>query len=479
MVSLKEKKNSTKSNAEQGEAVLDSDLVIEVSKDEMTAVAKLIPPKGGQLITFGQALKKIEEKGITYGTDLAKLREIIEKNVFLTNFEVAKGLPQVNGRDGKVIIHFETKKSLKPRLSESGKVDFYNLDMVINVSKGQLLAEIIFPTEGKPGMTVTGKTVMPKKGKMARIIPAKNVSISDDGTRITADIDGQPVLSNGKLSVLPILEIKGDVGPATGNINFLGSVFVRGNVKDGYKVTAEGDIEIVGTVESAEIVSNGSIKLVRGIQGRGKGRLKAGLDVIARYIENTQVEAENNIVSEAAMHSTLFAGNKIILKGRRGLIVGGKSTAGEEVVAKTIGSQLATYTEIEVGVNPKHKKALQEINLELTNTKKNLTKVRQTIDTLHKLKDRNLMTTDKQSLYNKLLNTREALEMGIDQLNKEKERLEMSISKPSRAKVSASDIVFTGVNIIINNSSLKLRDKVEHVTFYNYEGQIKFGPYEG
>jgi uncharacterized protein (DUF342 family) len=476
---MDERQKPSEPDAQLDKEIIDSNLEIEISQDQMIATVNLIPPKSGKHITFEQGVKELEEKGVIYGTDLEKLKHIIEKKVFLTRLKVAEGTQPVHGKDGKVIIHFKTNKSLKPKLSEDGKVDFYNLDMVTNVCKGQLLAEIIFPTNGTPGQTVTGKIVPARNGKQVKLHPVKNVSCSEDGTRLIAEINGQPILSDGKISVLPVLEIKGDVGPATGNINFLGSVFVRGNVKNGYKITAEGDIEIAGTVESAEIVSNGSIKLARGIQGRGRGLLKAGLDVIARYVENTSVEAANNIIAEAAMHSSLFAGKKIILKGKRGLIVGGTCNAGEEVTAKTIGSQMATYTEIEVGVDPKHKRDLQKVTNRLLETETNLTKINQTINTLNKLKNRDLLTADKKLLYKKLINVRETLEVQVEEVIKEKERLETLSAQPSRAKVSASNIVFPGVNIIINNSSVKLRDKVEHATFYNFEGQIKFGPYEG
>jgi uncharacterized protein (DUF342 family) len=458
--------------------IIDSHLEIEISEDQMTATVNLLPFEGNEHITFEQAVEKLKEKGIIYGLDIEKLKHIIEKKMFLTKFKVAEGTMPIHGKDGRAIIHFTTKKSLKPKLSQDGKADFYNLGVVTNVSKGQLLAEIEYPTDGTSGKTITGKKVPAKKGKQVKLHPSKNVSCSKDGTCFVAEIDGQPVLADGKLSVLPALEINGDVGPATGNINFLGSVFIKGSVKNGYKITAKGDIDIAGTVEAAEIVSNGSVKMARGVQGRGRGVIKAGVDVIAKYIENTSVEAANNIITEAAMHSSLYAGKKIILKGKRGLIVGGMCNSGEEVIAKTIGSQMATYTEIEVGINPKHKKELLKTNQRVIETETNLAKINHTINTLNKLKKRKLLTSDKQLLYKKLMSAREILEVQIEEVIKEKERLESLSLQPSRAKVSACNVVFPGVNIIINNSSLKLIEKVEHATFYNFEGQIKFGPYE-
>ena len=84
----------------------------------------------------------------------------------------------------------------------------------------------------------------------------------------------------------------------------------------------------------------------------GKGILTSGGDVIARYIENSNVEAKNDIKSEAIMHSNVKCGNKLELSGRKGLLVGGSCKVGKEIIAKVIGSHMATVTDIEVGVDP-------------------------------------------------------------------------------------------------------------------------------
>ena len=200
---------------------------------------------------------------------------------------------------------------------EDGTADYHNLGLVINVKKGDLLAEIIPPTKGIPGKTVTGKIIPAKAGKEVRIRIGKNVIVSEDGYKMFAEIDGQPIMYDNKLSVLPILEIKGDVGPATGNIDFLGSVIVQGNVKSGFSINANGDLQVNGIVEATEIQAGGDIIINRGIQGQGKGILKAGRDFKVRYIENATVEAgEILILPKASMHSCLLAGKNITLDGK-------------------------------------------------------------------------------------------------------------------------------------------------------------------
>lgn len=457
----------------------DAQVVIEISENEMSATIFIIPPNGGRIPTYEEILEKLKARKIVYGIDYDKIKTVLSKGLFNSTIQIASGKPVKNGENGYVNYFFKTILDLRPKELKNGSVDFYNLDLVNNVKEGELLAEIVPPTKGFHGKTVTGKNIPAKDGKEARIRAGKNIATSEDGHKYFSKIDGQPILHDSKLSVLPILEIKGDVGPATGNINFLGSVIVRGNVKSGFAIKADGDIEINGIVEAAEIVSGGSIKINRGVQGQGKGILKAKNDFSAKYIENATVEAEQNInIFESAMHSFLFAGRKIKLQGKKGLIVGGMAKAGEGLSAKTIGSPMSTYTEIEVGINPNLKKEYRELNIKLQQIDNDLKKIHQAIQVLSRLKDRGSLTDDKKDLYVKLLKTKETLLQQQTNLNSKKEKYDLMFSFSTRSKVSAFNVVYSGVNIIIGNASLKLRDQIKHATFYYYEGQIRFGPYE-
>jgi len=477
-ITQSEKKEDASSK--KSDSIEDAKIEIEISKNEMTATLWLIPPKGGKMITFEKVMEELAAKGIKYGVNENKIKEMINNSIFNTPVDVASGLLPRDGKDGKIQFFFDTNKNLKPKLLEDGTVDYHNLGLVINVKKGQQLAEIIPPTKGISGMTVTGKSVKARDGKEPRIHAGKNVVISEDGFRAFADIDGQPILYNNKLSVLPVLEIKGDVGPATGDIDFLGSIIVLGNVKSGFAIKASQDLEVYGIVEAAQIEVGGNIMIKRGIQGQGKGILKAGEDFTARYIENATVEAGNDIIiAEAAMHSRLFAGKAIRLEGKKGLIVGGTAKAGEKLIAKTIGSPMSTYTEIEAGINPTLKMDYQNICNKLAALESDLHKIHQALSVLQRLKEKNLLTHDKKILLEKLILTKDSLNNQLLELKTEKQRLDLVMSHSGRAKISASNICYSGVNILIGNASLKVRDKITHVTFYNYEGQIKFGPYEG
>ncbi|ADL07887.1 DUF342 domain-containing protein [Thermosediminibacter oceani] len=459
---------------------INSQINIEISKDEMSAVISLSPPKGGEMLGLEDIISELNKKGIKYGIDVEKIKEMLDKGIFGSRIQVAKGLEPKAGRDGEIKYYFEVHKNLKPKIAEDGRVDFRDLGFITNVAKGQLLAEIIPPEKGVPGKTVTGKTLPAKDGKEVKFRTGKNVILSEDKSKIFSGIDGHPVIFDGQISVLPVMEIRGDVGPATGNIDFVGGVKIYGNIKSGYKVKAKGDVEVEGYVESAEIISGGTVLLKRGIQGMGKGFVKAAQDVVAKYIENSTVEAgQNIIVYEAIMHSYISAGNRIEVTGKKGQLVGGSAKAGEEIIAKIIGSPMATYTEVEVGINPSHKKKLQEINENLEYIKSSLEKIKKAVEVLEKLRNKESLTPDKIQMLKKLKDSEAMLRHQQEDLIKEKEKLQYIIKSSVKAKVSAYNAIYPGVNIVIGNASMKLKDKVEHATFYNHEGQIKFGTYEG
>ena len=56
-----------------------------------------------------------------------------------------------------------------------------------------------------------------------------------------------------KLNVFPVYEVNGDVDYNIGNIDFVGTVVIRGNILTGFRVKASGDIRVTGGIEGAEV----------------------------------------------------------------------------------------------------------------------------------------------------------------------------------------------------------------------------------
>ena len=88
-----------------------------------------------------------------------------------------------------------------------------------------------------------------------------------------------------KISVIPVIEVNGDVDLSTGNIEFVGNVIVRGSVQTGFFVKAGGDVEITGTV-SGGIVEGKDVVIRMGIIGMQNGYVSAVQDLQAKFIQN-------------------------------------------------------------------------------------------------------------------------------------------------------------------------------------------------
>jgi len=470
-------KNEFRIAPKQEEMAFDAELVIDISEDKLSAYATLLPPDGGKELDFDSALEKIREQ-IKYGLDENVVKTIICEKLYNTKHLIAKGIPHIDGEDGQIKYLFPVKSSTTPRILEDGSADFRNLDIIHNVKAGDILAELIYPTEGKEGITVLGETIQPKQGKKVEFKYGKNVKVSEDGKLLIAEKDGQVSLENDKVIVKEVLEIKNNVDNSTGNIRFNGAIKIKGNVLTGFEVNAEGDIEIEGVVEGAKIISLGNIFLKRGIQGYNKGKLISQGSIVARYIENSYIESGDEVVADAIMHSEVTSGTSVKVLGKKGLIVGGICRASTEIIAKTIGSTMATVTILEVGVDPYQRANQGAIKAKIEEAEANIEKLNKTITLLNRLMKNGALPEEKKELLNKSILTKNSLIENVNNLKKQLSNIEKQIEALSRGKIRVQNVIYPGVKITIGNSTMFVRDEIKYCTIYLENNEIKIGPYD-
>ena len=154
----------------------------------------------------------------------------------------------------------------------------------------------------------------------------KNVKLSEDGFSALAEINGQVLLLGGKINVEPIYTIPGDVNLRTGNILFLGTVIVKGNVEDGFSVKAAGNIEVFGSVGKCLVDAEGDIVVHQGIAAKTEGKIRCGKSLYSKFIEHAHVDAgEYVVVTDGIVHSHVDANKMILCQGKRAQIVGGQA----------------------------------------------------------------------------------------------------------------------------------------------------------
>jgi uncharacterized protein len=408
--------------------------------------------------------------------------ESLEANpVYGENILIAEGTRPKNGDDAKVVYSFDTDRRIKIKEVE-GRVDFKELNTINNVVDGQVLAKLVPPERGQAGMTVTGKILPAKDGKDRQLVTGNNVRLSDDKKQAIATTNGQVIISGERISVEPIYSVDGNVSLKNGgNIVFLGSVEVKGNVEDGYSVKAAGNVEVHGTIEKCEIDSEGDIIVHNGITGKNGAIIKAGGNIWAKFIENATVEAGGIIVvNEGIINSNISCDHKIICRGKRASIVGGSIRASEEIDAKNLGSVAGVETNCEVGFDPKLKVELEMAQEKLKQQQKEQGDVELNMGTLEKMiKARKDAPQDKKDYYENLKLRAAELLHQIRETQDEIERVLRQINElKNNGKISASGKVYPGVKVQIKDAFLEVRSEYCAVSFVAEQGIVKMTRYE-
>ncbi|OKP99388.1 DUF342 domain-containing protein [Paenibacillus sp. P46E] len=422
----------------------------------------------------------LHSHNIRYGIQ----RDIVQRissnpeEYFFSRVPIAIGQPSVNGTDGRVVLTVDMEEDRKPLEMADGKVDYKDLVRLHNVLKGQIIAKVIPPQPGKTGMMVTGEELPFKPGKEAHFKVGKNVLVDQDETAMYAAIDGLVTLTDkGKINVFPVYEVKGDVDYSTGNIDFVGTVVIRGNVLTGFTVKSAGDIRVVGGVEGAELISGGSIEITGGIIGYNKGLVSAGKNVKVSFIQDGNVVAgEDVIVSQSVMHSNIRAGKDVLCNGTKGLIVGGVVQAGERVVARTIGNTMSTATAIEVGVVPELRNEINELRQELRHLLENEDKTNKALYLLNQLANNGQLSPDKVALRVKLNATKQSHMREEKKIKERVLEIEKMLEDTGRARVEVIKTIYGGSKIVIGRYTRFVKDPTERVTFIYSDGDISMSP---
>lgn len=419
---------------------------------------------------------------IRYGIqrDIASRLCTHPEEYFFNRVPIAIGETPVNGTDGQVVLTVDLEEDRGPAELEDGKVDYKDLVRLHNVRKGQLIAKIIPPKPGTPGKMVTGDELPFKPGREAFFKVGKNVLVSNEETSMYAAIDGLVTITEkGKINVFPVYEVNGDVDYSTGNIDFVGTVVIRGNVLSGFTVKSEGDIRVVGGVEGAELISGGSIEITGGIIGYNKGHISAGKNVKVSFIQDGNVTAgEDIMVSQSIMHSNVRAGRDVICNGAKGLIVGGTIQAGERVEARTIGNTMSTATSIEVGVLPELRNEINDLRQQLRQLLDNDDKTSKALYLLNQLANSGQLSPDKIALRVKLNATKQSHQREETRIKNRVLEIERTLEDTGRARVEVVKTIYGGAKIVIGRYTRFVKDPTERVVFTYSEGDISVLPYK-
>lgn len=379
------------------EYYIDSVPIVEVLNN-LEATIKITKPKRGRDVTASQVLAICEEKGIVFGIRKKAINTIIQEKIYDQKVIVAKGKDAIHGVDASIRLSFNSEKKQAPETkstSENEKeevksVDFKELDWIIDVAADEILATKIPAVEGTDGMDIFGKPIIAKVPKDINLTAGKNTYITEDGLYLKSKIDGQVNQKGKSISVEPILNIQGNVDYSTGNIDFLGTVIIKGNVVSGFSVKAGEDIYVEGLVEDCTLESQGKIVVNNGILGNEEflHTIYAKEGVKAQFVQHMKIKTDGSLdVSKHILHSYVEVGEKVICTSGTGKIIGGEIKAQKGIECNIAGGPFETPTKLILDVYTEIVKEESEINKEMLILEENKFKIEKLLKDVEPIKD--------------------------------------------------------------------------------------------
>lgn len=347
---------------------------LRVSDDRMSAWLETYPSVGqGAPLDSWEIIDVIEETGVLH-LDRDRVHSIVERcngggETTGEDSLVASGTPLVSPVEGCIefLVPFEKVRLIDE--NDERSIDWKKLWTIPTVHAGTVIARIHPPREGEAGLDIYGTSVPPPHTAPFRVTYGEGVIVSaENGVTevLTARDLGQPIYRSGELDVLPVLVVEGDVNMLSGDIDFIGTVIVRGSVTEGFSVKAGRDAAVSGSVFNSFIEAAGNCIIEGGIVGE-HCEIRAGEDIRAGFVEYGLLIAGENIeILGYTLFAALEARQSVLVQGknRRG-IIGGITTAGTTIKALSAGSAMEPKTLLESGRDAIRSRTIGELESKL------------------------------------------------------------------------------------------------------------------
>ncbi|MDE5696060.1 MAG: FapA family protein, partial [Lachnospiraceae bacterium] len=406
------------------------------------------------------------------GIDEDAIMIALEERPYCTDIVIARGQLPTPGRDASLVYHFDTNNNARPELKEDGTVDFFKLNKLHQCTEGQVLAEIIPEEKGEDGFDVYGAVTPAREVKRVVFSHGRNMEVSEDGLKLLSKVDGHASLVDGTVFVASVYSVE-NVGTSTGNIEYHGNVEVKGNVCENFSIRTDGSVFVTGVVEGAVIEAGGNIIIARGMHGQNKGRLKAGGNIIAKFISAAEVEADGFVEAEQIINARVSAGTSVNADVGKGLITGGRIVAKGTVNARNVGSAMGAATIIEVGTDQKLKKRLAELQKSVGEKSKTIPQMKKVLeDTSRKLKMGVKLTPDQIKNARMLQVTLAESQAKIQEELKEIEKLDKVLKNERLSYINVRGTMYQGVAVNISGATMTVKNEYTYCRLIKKDADI-------
>lgn len=469
---------------------LNASVSIKISTDKMRATASAVPAKGGRALDAATILSALADAGIT--EDYIN-HEAIQSFIAAPDNEslvLAKGVQAGTGVPSRFEqLQKSDEEASKPQENEQGVIDYKNIHTFVVVSEGDPLVERIPAIQGTPGYNLLGE-IMPAPELNDVSFPKKldGVKIDPNNENIlVAATSGHPVFNKDGVHVDPVLQLP-SVNLHSGNINFTGSIFIKGDVESGFTVKASGDITINGSLIKAKVIAGGSVTVKEGIIGDDKSATKnpdtkadkkptesktdasknitpepekefsaqviANHNIAAKFINLAKIQCAGDVnVREYLLNSDVSAKGFVRLgqSGGKGCIMGGITHADQGLMAKVLGSDAYVFTPVSAGRCPLAKAQLAKFNKDSEHLQQQHTDIMtQIAEPPKQLNPEQLQELEVQL---------QQIQQELQKLRRKSNTVRSAIDLMADAHILASSTLFPNVKISINGSEILSKNK--------------------
>lgn len=355
----------------------DRGLLLECDAEGLEAWLTVDPTYAVDMPTLEHIQELLEKGHVSFGLK-PDVVETAAKLGFLERSLVAVGEAPVPGRNASLEYLIEDA-STGPTEGDDGRVDFRELRLHSSVQAGTPLLRKHPAIPGEAGVNIYGHSIPPSNVSDCKLLEGPGTALaSDDPLLLIATRAGMPVRMASTCRVESVLELD-DVGVATGNIRFDGTVVVRGGVQKGFRIEAGGDIIVHGTVEDAVLIAAGNLFLYAPVYGGPQTLLSSKYQLHGQFIQQARIECGGDLfIREALMHCSTRVVGKAVLGGQnglesgRGLINGGELHGTHFVQVRVLGSASSTATQVALGTHPQLDAHLTDLDAQMAVIKQKL-----------------------------------------------------------------------------------------------------------
>lgn len=439
----------------------DASARVVVSRDKMEASLILQSGLGaGERLSVNTIKKGLNDADLLDSISDSKITEIIEearrKNEE-AEYPILKGIPPIAPNSYRLKWEVEFSAGANTATVE-------NNDLI-------LTAELL--SGGESGKDVYGNVIAPKNADPVTL-PACDDTIKQETdkkiTKFYACASGELSRINNKLSISSLKSIQSDIDEKTGDVTFPGSLVITGDIKDGRKVKADGDLTVTGNAELSLLYSESSVRLQGGMHGKGRGTVWAKNTVFLHYAENARIFSGHDIKMTNYCFRCLVKTNGLVtLEGSPGVLLGGTISAAKGISVQDLGAEKTIRTIISFGQDYLIKDEIEVREKEITANNERLAEIDKSLNA--GASDTNVEELRSEKV--KLIKKNSALSVRIFNL---KENFEFHI--PS--KVIVKGTIYPGVVLESHGRYFEVMETRQHV-FFEFDqkkGQILCLPLE-